>query len=187
MHRYALQSATNKIGIECSDPSTPRCRALSESSVPRPSPEMEPKGDNTGVPPYASPQSYHDAALVRPPTSPVPMGAGETRQRLDSNNTIVRTFSNVTTLPGQFTPVTLEVRDDDEGPWTVVHPRSRHKSRETMPSDDKRSSRGTLFRKQRHVKHDVSSIDYGRSREVTLDGSTGIKDNCYKDTLREVK
>jgi hypothetical protein len=187
MHRYALRSATNKIGIESSDPSTPRCRALSESSVPRPSPEMEPKGDNPGVPPYASPRSYRDAALARPPTSPVPMGAGETRQRLDSNNTIVRTISNVTTLPGQFTLVTPEVRDDDEGPWTVVRPRSRRKSRETMPSDDKRSSRGTQFRKQRHVKHNVSSIDYGRSREVTLDESTGTKDKYYKDTLREVE
>jgi hypothetical protein len=83
--------------------------------------------------------------------------------------------------------VTLEVRDDDEGPWTIVHLRLRRKSRETMPSDDKRSSRGTLFRKQRHVKHNVSSIDYGRSREVTSDESTDTKDNYYKDTLREVE
>jgi hypothetical protein len=41
--------------------------------------------------------------------------------------------------------------------------------------------------KQRHVKHNVSSIDYGRLREVTLDESTGTKDKYYKDTLREVE
>ena len=124
--------------------------------------------------------------MVRPPTSPVSTGTGGTRQRLDSNTTIVRTISNVTTLPGQFTLVTPEPVKDDEGPWSVMHPRSRRKSRETASSDNKRLSGGTLSRKQRHVKHNVS-IDYGQLKEVTSDESTGTKDTCYKDTLREVK
>lgn len=186
MHRYTLWSATIKSRIKSSDPLTPHHRALSESSIARPSPKMEPKGNNPGVPPYASPQSYHDAALARPPTSPVSTGAGETRQWLDSNNTIIWTVSKVTTLPVQFTLVTLEVENDDEGPWTVMHPRSRRRSRETVSSNDNWLSRGTIPRKQRHVKHNVS-INYRQSREVTSDESTGRKDTYYKDTLGEVE
>ena len=64
LYRYALRSATNKPGIESSDPLTPRRRALSESSIPRPSPEMEPKGKNPGEP-YIPVESSQDTPLNR--------------------------------------------------------------------------------------------------------------------------
>ena len=98
MHRYALRSATNTPGIVSLDPLTPHHRASSELYVPRPSPELEPKGVNPGVPPFAVPRSYCDVAMVRMPTPPAPMGAGGTQQQTHTETTTVCTPNRLKTL-----------------------------------------------------------------------------------------
>ena len=82
------------------------------------------------------------------------MGAGGTQQQTHSKTTTVRTKSIENTLPGQPTPVTPEVeKNDSDGPWTVMRPRSRQWSRDSSAtSKNDRSSGGTVYNKQRHIK-----------------------------------
>ena len=182
-------SAINKPGIVSPDPSTPRHWALSELYVLCPSPELELKGENLGVPPFAVPWSYHDVAMVRMLTPPAPMGAGGTQQQTHSEITTIRTKSIKNTLPGQFTPVAPGVeKNDGDGPWTVMCPRSRQWSRDSSTtSKNDCLTGGTVYNKQRHIKHNVFS-NHGRSKGETSDESTGTNNyENYSQTLQEAE
>ena len=87
--------------------------------------------------------------MARTLTPPAPMGAGRTQQQTHSETTTVHTKSIKNTLPGQFTPVTLEVeKNDGDGLWTVMCPRSRQWSRDSSAtSKNDCLTGGTVYNK----------------------------------------
>ena len=101
----------------------------------------------------------------------------------------MHTKSIENTLPGQFTPITPEVeKNDGDGPWTVMHPRSRQQSRDSSAtSKNDHLTGGTVYNKQRHIKYNVFS-DHGRSKGETSDESTGTNNyENYRQTLRDAE